>query len=131
MTAAAFTSPWRLYAHGPSRMMPFSTRFLQGVPGNSDCINSCAENILVGEANPAAPVPNEPDLPADGEALRDEQELLIDRIETQRMLHTKVHRQWEIAPEISANMRRCANATSWPSGLQRRRRTKSTSTQPN
>ena len=46
-----------------------------------------------GEANPAAPVPNEPDLPADGEALRDEQEPLIDRIGTQRMSRTKVHRQ--------------------------------------
>ena len=61
-------------------MMPFSTRFSQGVLGNSDCINHCAENILAGEANPAAPVPNEPDLLADGEALRDEQELLVDRV---------------------------------------------------
>ena len=52
--------------------MPFSTRFLQGVPGNSDCINPCAENIIAGETDPAAPVPSEPDLPANGEALRDE-----------------------------------------------------------
>jgi hypothetical protein len=34
-------------------------------------------------------VPSEPDLRADGQALRDEQELLIDRIETQRFSHTK------------------------------------------
>jgi hypothetical protein len=34
-------------------------------------------------------VSSEPDLPADGEALRDERELLIDRIETQRLSHTK------------------------------------------
>ena len=84
--------------------MPFSTRFLQGVPGNSDCINPCAENILAGEADPAAPVPSEPDLPADGEAFRDEQELLIDRIETQRMSHTKVHRQCEIAGDRPRNV---------------------------
>ena len=85
-------------------MMPFSTRFLQGVPGNSDCINPYSENILAGEADPAAPVPNEPDLSADGEALRDEQELLIDRIETQRMLDTKVHRQCEIAGDRPRNV---------------------------
>ena len=36
--------------------MPFSTRFLQGVPGNSDCINPCAENIIAGETDPVAPV---------------------------------------------------------------------------
>src|SRR6266481_9185783 len=72
MTAADFTSPWLRYAHGRSIMMPFSTRFLQGVPGSSDCINPCAENIIAGETDPAAPVPSEPDLPANGEALRDE-----------------------------------------------------------
>src|ERR1700730_14165227 len=63
MTAAGFTSPWLRYAHGRSIMMPFSTRFLQGVPGSSDCINPCAENIIAGETDPAAPVPSEPDLP--------------------------------------------------------------------
>jgi len=86
-------------------MMPFSTRFLQDVPGNSDCINPYSKNILAGEADPAAPVPSEPDLP-DGESLRDEQELLIDRIETQRMSHTKVkvHRQCEIAVDRPRNV---------------------------
>jgi hypothetical protein len=97
-------------------MMPFSTIFLQGVPGNSDCINPCAENIPAAEADPAAPVPSEPDLP-DGESLRDEQELLIDRIETQRMSHMKVHHQCEIAggrPEMSADNYRILQRLTWP-----------------
>jgi hypothetical protein len=43
--------------------------------------------------NPIAPAPADPNLPRAGEELREEQELLIDRIETQRMSHTRVHRR--------------------------------------
>jgi hypothetical protein len=44
-------------------------------------------------SNPIAPMPADPNLSRAGEELREEQELLIDRIETQRMSHTRVHRR--------------------------------------
>ncbi len=44
-------------------------------------------------ANPASPVPVQPDLPRDAEELREDQELLIDRVQTQRMTQGKIHRQ--------------------------------------
>jgi hypothetical protein len=44
-------------------------------------------------SNRIAPAPANPNLPRAGEKLREEQELLIDRIETQRMSHTRVHRR--------------------------------------
>jgi hypothetical protein len=44
-------------------------------------------------SNPIAPAPADSNLPRAGEELREEQELLIDRIETQRMSHTRAHRR--------------------------------------
>jgi hypothetical protein len=44
-------------------------------------------------SNPIVPAPADPNLPRAGEELREEQELLIDRIETQRMSHRRVHRR--------------------------------------
>ncbi len=44
-------------------------------------------------ANPASPVPVQPDLPRDAEELREDQELLIDRIQAQKMTQGKIHRQ--------------------------------------
>ena len=44
-------------------------------------------------ANPAAPIAADPNLPEAGEELREEQELLIDRIAAKQPTHTRVHRQ--------------------------------------
>ncbi|MBZ5762273.1 relaxase/mobilization nuclease domain-containing protein [Rhizobium sp. VS19-DR104.2] len=44
-------------------------------------------------ANPAAPIAADPNLPEAGEELREEQELLIDRIAAKQPAHTRVHRQ--------------------------------------
>jgi hypothetical protein len=44
-------------------------------------------------ANPAAPIAADPNLPEAGEELRDEQELLIDRIAARQPAHTRAHRQ--------------------------------------
>ncbi len=44
-------------------------------------------------ANPGAPVPSELDLPRVGEELREDQELLIDQVQTQRLTQGKIHRQ--------------------------------------
>lgn len=44
-------------------------------------------------AHPTAPVKADPDLPEAGEELREEQELLIDRIAAKQPAHTRVHRQ--------------------------------------
>ena len=43
--------------------------------------------------NPASPDPVQPDLPRDAEELREDQELLIDRIQAQKMTQGKIHRQ--------------------------------------
>jgi hypothetical protein len=44
-------------------------------------------------ANPAAPIAADPNLPEAGEELREEQELLIDRIAAKQPAHTRAHRQ--------------------------------------
>lgn len=44
-------------------------------------------------SSPNARVPADPNLPTAGEDLREEQELLIDRLEAQKLSHTRVHRR--------------------------------------
>lgn len=44
-------------------------------------------------SNPNAPVQIDPNLPPAGQELREEHELLIDRLEAQKLTHTRVHRR--------------------------------------
>lgn len=44
-------------------------------------------------ANPAARVQVDPNLPPAREDLREEHELLIDRLEAEKLNHTRVHRR--------------------------------------